>query len=291
MSKNEGYADVIIPTYQRSFLTLKAVESILAQSYKKVCLYVIEDGSNSFTPIAKQLFLKENDLHYVRLYQNKGVSYARNLGASLGKGDFVAFLDSDDIWLPHKLKLQIEFLQKNKNINWVHCNEIWQKNNRIIKQRREHRKQGGLFVKRMFKRCLISPSAVLFRRFFWEKHAKGFLPSFRVAEDYELWLRLNFEHPVGYLEDPLIIKNGGNWDQLSRSIEIDRQRVLALHRFYLLFKNNPRFKKIQEEWSKEIIRKINILQKGALKYKNYFRLKEYQSWEMLFNKNRILGQL
>ncbi len=140
-------------------------------------------------------------------------------------------------------------------------------------------------------RCLISPSSVIFRRSFWEQEKIYFLNHFRVAEDYELWLRLNFKNPIGFIDKSLVTKRSGEWSQLSQTIEIDRYRVLALHRFYQQYSKDKSFKQIETIWRQEILKKIKILQQGALKYNLKFKQQQYQNWEILFNINRTKAQL
>ncbi len=283
--------DVIIPTYNRTQLTYEAVESVLQQTYNNLNIIVIEDGSHKFRSIARKMLLNDNRIRYVALFKNRGVSYSRNLGVSLGNGEFIAFLDSDDLWHREKITEQLNFFDKNQEIHWVHCDETWNKKGRLIKQKKEHRKVAGIFTTRSFKRCLISPSSVVFRRSFWEQKKACFLNHFRIAEDYELWLRLNFENPIGFIQKPLVIKRAGRWPQLSQTAEIDRYRVLALHRFYQMYSKEPSFSKVADEWRTEIFHKIKILKKGAIKYNSKTRYKQYQNWEIFFKIDRTEAQL
>ena len=274
--------DIVIPTYNRDTLTIRAVESVLRQSYQKFNLYIIEDGSNSFEVFYYNFLYKDSRIKYFSLDKNYGVAYARNYGVSLGNNSYIAFLDSDDEWDVNKLEKQLNFLEQNTSLLWLHTNEKWIRDGCEIHQKNKYKKQGGLFIERLFKFCLISVSSVVFKRSFWEDYVIGFNPFFRLAEDYELWLRLNFDYPIGFIEEPLTIKHTGNWLQLSSSSEIDRQRVLALHRFYKLASNKPLFPKIYPFWYKEILYKIHILQKGSLKYGRLNRYQQYQNWERLF---------
>ncbi len=277
--------DVIIPTYKRDYLTFRSVESVLSQSFTKLQLFVIEDGSDTYYQYLQRHALHDRRLHYVKLLVNHGVSYTRNLGAHIGASKYITFLDSDDIWHIDKLNKQIQYLESNDDIYWAHCNEIWFKNNKKIQQKAMHCKQGGQFIERLLTRCLISPSSVIFRREFWEQKVRGFLDSFHVAEDYEMWLRLNFNFPIGYLDEPLVIKFSGAWEQLSQTLEIDRQRVLALHRFKRLYSGHPSFHIIYPSWKKNILEKISILQKGSLKHNQLIRYRQYKQWERVIQRN------
>ena len=281
---------MVIPSYARPELIREAVKSVLQQTHRHLNVFVVEDGTSLFASSARKLSQGDERVSYISLFSNKGVSFARNIGASLGRGEFIAFLDSDDLWLKDKLKHQLELLNGNPNMNWVHCDEIWNKNGRPVKQQKYHRKQGGIFTERSFERCLISPSSVLFRRSFWEAQKTNFLNHFRVAEDYELWLRLGFQNPIGFVDKALVVKRAGNWDQLSRTIEIDRYRVLALRRFHREYSRQEGFADIEPAWRQEILKKIRRLKKGALKYGHTKKYSQYQNWEMLFSIERTDAQ-
>jgi len=277
----------VIPVYNRDTLFWNCLQSVLAQTFDSLNIFVIEDGSRLAIRYLDPFFKNHvknsrkdglrKKITYVCLETNHGVSYCRNLGASLGRGKYIAFLDSDDRWAPDKISRQVDFLEKNRQYQWIHTNEVWQKDGQVIKQKKEHTKQGGIFLERQFERCLISPSAVMFERTFFENQG-WFLPHFRVAEDYELWLRLNVQNPIAYLEEPLTIKQAGDWEQLSRTPEIDKWRVLALHRLYRTHKKDPEFARFLVPLKKELLKKIQILVKGAEKYHHPVKQKQYLLW-------------
>lgn len=275
---------ILIPTKNRPLLTVEAVQSILDQTYQHWELFVIDDYSSkeNFKKLKKILPMDQR----VHLIQNKampGPSSVRNQIIELGKGEFYGFLDSDDLWKPNKLNLQVSLLIAS-NKKWCHTNETWYRGNQQVKQRKEHRKQGGLFWKRSLSRCLISPSSVLFKKDFFQQ-LNGFNASFPLAEDYELWLRALERQPIAFIKEPSTVKRAGNWSQLSSSIEIDKWRILALHRALRRLRNSNskqnqvRIKALISECKK----KSSILVKGALKHQNP-KLPKYQSWEYLFNK-------
>ncbi len=278
--------DVVIPTRQRPELTAQALQSVLRQTLPAFHAYVVEDGEEILRGHpAMAAMLTDTRVSLLATKKTSGPAVARNTGASAGRAPFIAFLDSDDLWLPEKLERQITYFAQHADIHYQHCEEIWLRDREPIKPRARHRKQGGFFIQRAFELCLISPSAVMFRRPFWERYG-GFAPSFFVAEDYELWLRLNLNFPVGFIETPLVIKQAGAWAQLSSTKEIDRYRVLALHRLWRLEKSNPRLKDVLDTFVSEALRKCSILYKGALKYGREDRAAEYQRWIKVFNRLR-----
>ena len=98
---------VIIPVYNGPETLCRAVSSVLAQSYKNFELIVVDDGSKADIEAAVKCFIDER-IKYVRHEQNKGASAARNTGINLSRGEFIAFLDSDDEFLPEKIEKQLE---------------------------------------------------------------------------------------------------------------------------------------------------------------------------------------
>lgn len=111
--KNEPLVSVIIPTYNRGRLILNSIDSVLKQTYRDIELIVVDDCSTDDT---KQIVLSLNDarIKYIKLEKNSGACIARNTGIEKAAGEFIAFNDSDDIWLDEKVSRQMDFLQKNK---------------------------------------------------------------------------------------------------------------------------------------------------------------------------------
>ncbi|MGC8603005.1 MAG: glycosyltransferase family 2 protein, partial [Desulfomonilaceae bacterium] len=112
---------VIIPTYNRAHLIERAVNSVLEQTYDKLEIIVVDDGSTDNTGnVLSQLQDGDSRVRYIRHETNKGSQSARNTGIRNARGDYVAFLDSDDEWLPYKLEKQIPLFQNTeRNIGVV----------------------------------------------------------------------------------------------------------------------------------------------------------------------------
>lgn len=110
--QNEPLISVIIPTYNRGRLILDSVNSVLNQTYKNIELIVVDDCSTDDT---EQILKSLNDcrLNYLRLEKNSGACVARNRGIEVASGEYLAFNDSDDLWIPEKLNCQLDFLNKN----------------------------------------------------------------------------------------------------------------------------------------------------------------------------------
>jgi glycosyltransferase involved in cell wall biosynthesis len=218
---------VIIPTYNRAAWVKEAAASVLAQTFWDFELIVVDDGSTDGTLEALASF--GGRLEVLRLEERQGVSAARNRGAAAARGEWLAFLDSDDLWLPKKLGRQMDYLRSHPECAICQTEEIWIRNGVRVNPPKTHRKTGGDIFLQSLRRCLVSPSAVMLCRRLFEDLG-GFDESLPAAEDYDLWLRVAWRHPVGLLPEPLIIKRGGHPDQLSRQWGLDRFRIQALRK-------------------------------------------------------------
>ena len=218
---------VIIPTYNRAAAVKEAVASVLAQTCRDFELLVVDDGSTDGTPAALARFGEE--IRVLRSHRRRGVSAARNAGIAAAQGEWLAFLDSDDLWLPEKLERQMAFTEAHPQLLISQTEETWVRRGLKVNRPRSHRKEGGRIFLRSLERCLVSPSAVVLHRRLLEDHG-GFDEELPAAEDYDLWLRLSWRHDVGLLPEPLIIKRGGHADQLSRQWGLDRWRIRALQK-------------------------------------------------------------
>lgn len=115
---------IIIPTYNRAHLIERAIESVLHQTYQDFELIIIDDGSTDNTDDIINKFQKKDDrIIYLKHDRNKGGSAARNTGIKASRGEYIAFLDSDDEWLPEKLEKQMDFFESN-NYGFIYCNMI-----------------------------------------------------------------------------------------------------------------------------------------------------------------------
>ncbi len=217
---------VVIPTFNRLTRLLKAIQSVRAQTFRDWELIVVDDGSTDGTPAAVT-GLGDPRVRCVHIARG-GVSRARNVGFRSSRYDWISFLDSDDLWFPQKLERQLEALECEPSRRVVYTNEIWIRNGKRLNPKKKHRKMSGWMFRPSLALCLISPSSVMMHRSVLSEIGL-FDESFRVCEDYELWLRLTSRFPVLFLEEPLITKFGGHADQLSRSEwGFDRYRVRAL---------------------------------------------------------------
>jgi glycosyltransferase involved in cell wall biosynthesis len=218
---------VIIPTYNRAALVQEAVSSVLAQTFPDFELLVVDDASTDGTKQALAAF--GGKIKVLSRACRGGVSAARNAGIAAAQGEWLAFLDSDDLWLPEKLARQLAFMEACPRLLLSQTEEIWVRRGVKVNPPLTHKKEGGRIFLRSLERCLVSPSAVILHRRLLEAHG-GFDEDLPAAEDYDLWLRLTWRFEAGLLPEPLIIKRGGHADQLSRQWGLDRWRIRALQK-------------------------------------------------------------
>ena len=218
---------VIIPTYNRKKTLARAIQSVINQSLSPFEILIIDDGSNDGT----EEWVKENFQNIKYIYQNNhGVSSARNIGIENAYGDWIAFLDSDDEWLPNKLDKQVKAIDSNPKMKFFHTNEIWIRNGVRVNQMKKHKKYGGYIFEKCLDICRISPSSVLIKKEVFD-NIGNFDESLRVCEDYDLWLRITSKYSVVFLDIPLIYKYGGHVDQLSKVNDgIESYRIQSLEK-------------------------------------------------------------
>ncbi len=214
----------IIPTYNRLAFLREAVDSVLRQTYRHFELIVVDDGSGDGTRDFVQSLT--GPVRYV-FQPNVGPAAARNRGIACARGELLAFLDSDDLWLPAKLQRQVAYMTAHPEALICHTDEIWIRRGVRVNPRKKHRKRGGWIFESCLPLCIVSPSSVMMRRAFFET-VGGFDEAFPACEDYELWLRASLRVAFHYLDEKLVVKRGGHAGQLSRQWGLDRYRVQAL---------------------------------------------------------------
>ena len=263
---------VIIPSFNREKLILRALDSVLAQSFRDFEILVIDDGGNDGTGdlVKKRAEESRGIPVFYKHTPNRGVAAARNYGIRKSSGTWIALLDSDDEWVPEKLEKQVAFIHENPHISLIHTGELWIRNGIKVNPPKSYRKYGGDVFEQSLPVCMIGPSTAMFSRDLFEETG-GFNENYPVCEDYDFWLRVTLKYQAGLIDEKLTVKYGGHDDQLSTNhVAMDYWRIRSMCRI-LETENLPPRRHSAVQW--EIEKKGRILLKGYLKHN---RLKEYR---------------
>lgn len=217
--KAKGKVSIIIPFYNRIPLLLEAIQSVLAQTYTNIEVLLIDDGSTEdLTPLRR---LKDPRFHYI-YQEHQGVSAARNLGISLSAGEFIAFLDSDDLFHSEKLAKQISYME-NHQLNFSHTS--YQR----ISMRGESKGivNSGRFAGKVFPKiltsCGIATSTVIIRRKILNEIK--FNQTIHYGEDVCLWIDIAYRYTIGGVDEPLTKVRIGS---TTSAFNLDKQRLAYL---------------------------------------------------------------
>jgi glycosyltransferase involved in cell wall biosynthesis len=272
LSMSQPLVSVIIPTFNRAALVREAIDSVLAQDYPRLELIVVDDGSSDHTP--EVVHACGAALTYIQ-QPHAGVSAARNQGVAASHGELLAFLDSDDLWLPGKVTGQVALFQQQPQVQACYTDEIWIRRGVRVNPRQIHQKQAGWIFLQSLPRCIISPSSIMLRRTLWERLG-GFDERLPACEDYDLWLRLTATVPVALLPERLIVKRGGHADQLSRCVPVlDQYRISALEKTLTMPLTVPQRQAVLEH----LVQKCRIVAQGAHKRQQAVRWATYAAKE------------
>jgi glycosyltransferase involved in cell wall biosynthesis len=213
---DRSLVSVVIPTYNRSHQTISAIESVLAQSHVHVEIIVVDDGSmdGSAEVIAQFVRQKTNDYHRVLFLRqpNQGASIARNTGIAASQGEYIAFLDSDDVWFPEKLEWQLRALGQFKECRACvtdarMVNDSGMDSGSFESHGRNYQQTIGVergasrlmaksFCGFWMSSLLATADAV--------KQIGGFNPDISFVEDRDLHFRLSLVTSVAYVNKPLV---------------------------------------------------------------------------------------
>ncbi len=256
---NMPAVSIVVPTYNRAERLGETLRSVFNQTCQDFELIVVDDGSTDDTQKVVNSFPR---VQYISKQENHGVSRARNEGLALAKGRYICFLDSDDLWDEKKLQTQVQWMGDNPNCQVCYTDEIWIRKGVRVNQMNKHRKYSGDIFRHCLPLCIVSPSSAMLRAELFDEIG-NFDESLPACEDYDLWLRIAEKYPFHFIEEPLIIKQGGHADQLSRKYwGMDRFRVAALQK--LLDRNSLKGERLQLTRA-TLLEKCSVLIQGFVK--------------------------
>lgn len=200
MSKN-GLVSVIIPTFNRPFYLPFAIESVLSQSYPKIEIIVVDDGSEDCGKRTVEALEPYRDFISYVYQENQGIGAAVNKGLSKASGEYIQRLDDDDLLGEEKIEKSVEEFKKNPSVGLVATGyHVIDEEGNIIRTQmaRTYKRARFLF---MLMACISAQSAVMVRS---ECHdVVGKYRTDIMAEDYEMWLRIAKRYEIATVDEPL----------------------------------------------------------------------------------------
>jgi glycosyltransferase involved in cell wall biosynthesis len=234
---------VIIPFYKNKRWLIEAIESVKVQSFKEFEIIVINDGSKEDI---LDLHQKYSWITFLTI-DNSGPGRARNYGISHASGEYIAFLDSDDLWCSNKLFKQFLFMEEN-NLDWSHSNYIkFNENNDHLKK--VNCNMEGKIIPKMFITCPIATPCVMIRHSILKKNLNlRFSENIRVGEDSYFWFKMAELYPLGFIDEYLTKvrirgKNAALQGYLQLKSRADSYEFIRSGRFY--FNSNYEFKLVK----------------------------------------------
>lgn len=234
----------VITTYKRGpAMVLRALNSILQQTLKDIEVIVVDDSPDdySFRDDVKAMVLEQRDIHkeveirYIQHEKNLGACAARNTGLAAARGEYIAYLDDDDEWLPEKLEKQI-LLMNDPDVALVYCGRLRQDDTTgkaIIEKTEYHR--GDVF-KSLLDHNFIGSTSFPLARTEALKGIGGFDILLKSAQDYDVWLRIAKKYSIDFNKEPLVIYHVHEGEQITSNpqLKIDGlERINEKYREYI----------------------------------------------------------
>jgi len=215
MDSKNPLVSVILPTYNRSNILSRAIESVLIQTYENLELIIVDDASTDDTEEVVSSY-EDDRINYIQKTDNQGGAAARNTGILKSDGEIVAFIDSDDEWAPSKLQKQVDVFIKDAKVGVVYTGTTLVNNSKKTKGKVPTEK-GYIYNKQLYMDNISPTSAVAVRRECFTLVGL-FDPSLEARQDYDLWLRLSRNYKFDYVSESLVTIYREHEDRISSNI-------------------------------------------------------------------------
>ncbi|MEP2446776.1 MAG: glycosyltransferase [Balneola sp.] len=222
---NKGLVSIITPVYNGQDFLDRSIKSVLAQTYENWELLLIDDGSSDNSVQIIKYYLEDNRIKLLRNQSNSGIPTTRNKGIENSTGEFIALLDQDDEWLPHKLEKQVnKFLEIDDSFGLIYSNvEVRTDQGILADQKKEIEPEASIQsnLELMLSRNLItSPTAMVKRKALEEVGL--FDESIRWGgDDYDLWIRIAHKYKFDYIDEVLCIRH-----EHQQNYSADKKRMM-----------------------------------------------------------------
>lgn len=233
-NRDKPRVSVVIPTYNSADRVKEAIDSVLAQSYSNFEIIVVDDGSTDNTESTLRQFGER--IRYFK-QQNQGVSSARNTAIRNSRGEYVAFLDSDDIWAAEKLAAQVLVLDSDPEVGLVYCDWSVMSGETVLQASylNHLRPASGYVFDELIQRGFVLTSGVVVRRSCLED-VGCFDTTLTIAQDYDLWLRISYGWKIQLVDKCLLTKRSFDG---SLSTNLTRTAVERIELYRKALRNLP----------------------------------------------------
>lgn len=234
----EGLVSVITPVYNVEKFIEKTIKSVLAQTYKKVEILLIDDCStDNSAMIMKKISESNSKIKYFKLEKNSGAAVARNKGIEMAAGQYIAFLDSDDLWKPDKLEKELQLLKRTGGDFAFTAIEMIDESGALVKGKRKIKDKVDYNF--LLTNTMIATSSVLLDI---SKIGKFQMPLIRSGQDYATWLMLLRDGRIAYgidealtqyrrTEGSLSSKKTKNWKKVW-NIQVSREGIKPIKAYF-----------------------------------------------------------
>ncbi|MFH0702468.1 MAG: glycosyltransferase [bacterium] len=285
MSFQKPEISVIIPVYNGENYIKETIISVLNQTYTDYELIIVDDGSTDSTKKIIQSFSDPRIIYYYQ--KNSGPNTTRNTGINLAKGEFIAFLDADDIWLPHKLAIQLREIKENPEIGLVYGWVYYIDSNSNLIGRKKYNIKDDFYINLLLGNFVDNGSTPLIRKKCFDK--VGGFDDLKPAGDWDMWIRIAKEFKFSYVKDYIAL-----YRIHSTGISKDYKQM-ETKLFYILDRefcsNNPKLEKIKNKAYSYRYHYLSGVCRNLMCYKDAaaYMLKAVKTYPpILLEKSRIL---
>lgn len=277
-----GLVSVVIPTHFRGDILGRAIDSVLSQTYKNIEINVVSDGKDEVTDILMKEYIEQyENIHYESYSPSQGGNHARNIGIKMSKGEFVAFLDDDDKWLPNKIEKQIQAM-KDPTVGLVCTAIVSLYDDSTSKDVFIPSAPYNASKEILLKNCIGSTTTVMVRSKILEQSGL-FDEELGALQDYDLWIRICQIARTAVIKDPCVeYNNSTNNNQISQYTDKYEKAIMHIQNKY-----EKLFASLSDDLQKK--QKINymlILARKAIRNKAPKQARNYVKSAMKYGKNK-----
>jgi len=229
MTSNDAKVSVVITCYKYAHFLPVALDCALGQTHRNVEVIVVNDGSPDNTDEVMQRYLQDPRVVYIK-QANAGQAIAKNNGINAATGQFVAFLDADDAWLPRKLELQLPlFADPEVGVVYSGMSFMDESGAPIAAPQTGEisRARAGWITRELFVDNIVPFSSAIVRRECFER-CGVMNAEYRMAIDWDLWLRMSVHYKFDFVAEPLLIYRLGHTGQMSKNLHVREKDTMRI---------------------------------------------------------------